>query len=125
MSTQVKRGTKSMAIKKEKGANIDEGQVFDLTKLVAYAEGAVVSRTLVKNEAGSVTLFAFDVDQGLSEHTAPFDALVQVIDGEGEFIIGDRPHKVGEGQIILMPANVPHSVQGSKRFKMMLTMLRK
>ena len=72
-----------------------------------------------------MTLFAFDEGQGLSEHTAPFDALVQVIDGEGEFIIGDKPHKVGEGQLILMPANVPHAVQANKRFKMMLTMLRK
>lgn len=116
---------KAMAANKEKSSNIKEGQVFDLTKLVDYGEGAIVSRTLVKNDAGTVTLFAFDIGQGLSEHTAPFDALVQVIDGEGEFIIGDKPHKAGKGQIILMPANVPHAVQADKRFKMMLTMLRK
>ena len=125
MSTQVKRGLKVMAIKKEKAPKIQGGQVLDLTELVAYGEGAIVSRTLVENDAGSVTLFAFDADQSLSEHTAPFDALVQVLDGEGEFIIGGKSSQVGEGQLILMPANVPHAVRASRRFKMMLTMLRK
>jgi len=114
-----------MAIEKEKKSKIQESQVLDLVKLVEYGQGAIVSRTLVENEAGTVTLFAFDADQGLSEHTAPFDALVQVVNGEGEFIIDGESHQVGEGQLILMPANVPHTVRANRRFKMMLTMLRK
>ena len=125
MSTEVRRGMKVMAIRKEKGPKIQEGQVLDLIKLVAYGEGAIVSRTLVENDAGTVTLFAFDADQGLSEHTAPFDALVQVLEGEGEFIIADKSCQVREGQLILMPANVPHAVRANRRFKMMLTMHRK
>ncbi|MHC4593824.1 MAG: cupin domain-containing protein [Planctomycetota bacterium] len=114
-----------MAIEKEKKSKIPESEVLDLAKLVEYGQGAIVSRTLVENEAGTVTLFAFDADQGLSEHTAPFDALVQVVDGQGEFIIDGKSHQVGEGQLILMPANVPHAVRANRRFKMLLTMLRK
>ena len=125
MSTQVKRGMRVMAIKEETKSKIKEGQVLDLIQLVEYGEGAVVSRTLIENNAGTVTLFAFDTDQGLSEHTAPFDALVQVLDGEGEFIIGGKSNQVCEGQLILMPANIPHAVRANTRFKMMLTMLRK
>jgi quercetin dioxygenase-like cupin family protein len=116
---------KVMAIEKGRGSKIQEGQVFDLIKLLEYGEGAIVSRTLVQNDAGTVTLFAFDMNEGLSEHTAPFDALAQVLEGEGEFIIGDKSCQVSEGQLILMPANVPHAVRANKRFKMMLTMLRK
>ena len=114
-----------MAIEKENKAKIQEGQAFDVKELVKYSEGSIVSRTLIENNAGTVTLFAFDAGQGLSEHTAPFDALVQVLDGEGEFIIGGKSSHVGEGQLILMPANVPHAVRANTRFKMMLTMLRK
>ena len=125
MRTQVKKGMTGMAIEKEKKSKIQDSQVLDLAKLVKYGQGAIVSRTLVENEAGTVTLFAFDADQGLSEHTAPFDALVQVLDGQGEFIIDGESHQVGEGQLILMPANVPHAVRANRRFQMMLTMLRK
>jgi len=114
-----------MAIDKVGKSKIQESQPFDLVELVEYNEGAVVSRTLVDNDAGTVTLFAFDADQGLSEHSAPFDALVQVIDGQGEFIIGGKSCQVGSGQIILMPANIPHAVRAIGRFKMLLTMLRK
>ena len=99
-------------------------KVLELAGLVDYAEGAIVSRTLVDNDAGTVTLFAFDEGQGLSEHTVPFDALVHVLDGEGEFIIGDEANSVCAGQVILMPANVPHAVKATARFKMLLTMLR-
>ena len=108
-----------------KKSKIEGAQVLDLPGLVQYGEGAVVSRTLVESEAGTVTLFAFDAEQGLSEHTAPFDALVQVVEGEGRFVIGGKPCDVGEGQIVLMPANVPHAVRANRRFKMVLTMLRK
>lgn len=95
-----------------------------LRDLVAYADGAVVSRTIVKSAAGTLTLFAFDAGQGLSEHTAPFDALVQMLDGRAEITIGGRAHRLGEGESILMPANVAHALQGHERFKMLLTMLR-
>jgi quercetin dioxygenase-like cupin family protein len=104
---------------------IEGAQVLDLSGLVSYGQGAVVSRTLMEDDAGTLTLFAFDADQGLSEHTAPFDALVQVIDGEGVFVIGGKTCRVGGGQIVLMPAGVPHAVRAEKRFKMLLTMLRK
>ena len=114
-----------MAVEKDKGSKIQGRQVLDLMKLAEYSEGAIVSRTLIENDAGTVTLFAFDAGQGLSEHRAPFDALVQVLDGQGEFIIGEESHQVAAGQLILMPAEVPHSVRAQKRFKMMLTMLRK
>ncbi|RJR43202.1 MAG: cupin domain-containing protein [Desulfobacteraceae bacterium] len=109
----------------EEKKNIDGARVFDLAGLVNYGEGAVVSRTIMENSAGTVTLFAFDAGEGLSEHTAPFDALVQVIDGEGEYTIGGKPCKVGVGQIVLMPAGLPHAVRAKERFKMVLTMLRK
>lgn len=110
----------------EKGKKKIQGaEVLDLAGLVSYGEGAVVSRTLMENSAGTVTLFAFDAGQGLSEHTAPFDALVQVIDGEGEFTIGGKLSRAGNGQIVLMPAGIPHAVRAEKSFKMLLTMLRK
>ncbi|MBI5119181.1 cupin domain-containing protein [Candidatus Poribacteria bacterium] len=113
-----------MATEKEKKLKLEKGKVVDLAKLVEYGEDSIVSRTLVENDAGTVTLFAFDADQGLSEHTAPFDALVQVVDGEGEFIIGGKPCHAGNGEILLMPANIPHAVRADRRFKMLLTMLR-
>ena len=100
------------------------GEVLDVAALVDYAQGAIVSRTLLDNNAGTITLFSFDEGQGLSEHTAPFDALVQVLDGEGEFIVGGEAHSVRTGQVLLMPANVPHAVKATGRFKMLLTMLR-
>jgi len=109
----------------EKKTKIQHGKVIDLAGLVEYGEGAIVSRTIVENDAGTITMFAFDGGQGLSEHTAPFDALVQVIDGEGEFVIGGQPSKVRSGQLILMPADVPHAVRATERFKMLLTMLHK
>ncbi|MCX9011554.1 MAG: cupin domain-containing protein [Candidatus Methanoperedens sp.] len=95
-----------------------------LKDYIEYSSGAVVSKTLKENRAGTITLFAFDAGQGLSEHSAPFDAVVQVIDGEGQFIIGGEEHNVKAGQLIIMPANVPHAVRAKQRFKMLLTMLR-
>ncbi|MFA5786743.1 MAG: cupin domain-containing protein [Actinomycetota bacterium] len=93
-------------------------------ELVAYQAGAVVSRELVKKKAGTVTVFAFDKGQGLSEHTAPFDALVQVLDGVAEITIGGAVHRLGKDEMILMPANVPHALKALERFKMMLVMIR-
>jgi len=95
-----------------------------LKEHIEYSHGSVVSKTLKENKAGTITLFAFDAGQGLSEHSAPFDAVVQVIDGEGLFIIGGEDHNLKAGQMIIMPANVPHAVRAVKRFKMLLTMLR-
>lgn len=93
-------------------------------ELVAYQPGAIVSRELVKKKTGSVTVFAFDKDQGLSEHTAPFDALVQVLDGVAEVTVGGTPRRLGKDELILMPANVPHALKAVERFKMMLIMIR-
>lgn len=95
-----------------------------LKDYIEYSQGSVVSKTLKQNPAGTITLFAFDAGQGLSEHSAPFDAVVQVIDGEGFFTIGGEEHNLREGQLIIMPANAPHAVKAQERFKMLLTMLR-
>ncbi|MFA4936420.1 MAG: cupin domain-containing protein [Candidatus Methanoperedens sp.] len=95
-----------------------------LKDYIEYSSGSVVSKTLKQNTAGTITLFAFDAGQGLSEHSAPFDAVAQVIDGEGLFIIGGEDHNLKDGQLIIMPANVPHAVKAELRFKMLLTMLR-
>lgn len=95
-----------------------------LETLVEYAPGAVVSKKLLRTAGGTLTLFAFDQGQELSEHTAPFDALVQVLDGRVELIIGGVPVPASAGESVLMPAGVPHAVKAVERFKMLLTMLR-
>ena len=92
--------------------------------LVSYQDGAVVSRQIIKKPTGNVTLFAFDQEQGLSEHTAPFDALVQVVEGEAEITIAGQPHRLQGGEMILMPAGQPHALKALQRFKMILTMIR-
>ena len=99
-------------------------QAVELASLVDYADGSIVSCTIAENEAGTITLFAFDAGQGLSEHSAPFDAIVQVLDGEAELTIGGKPVAATAGQAVLMPADVPHAVKATARFKMLLTMLR-
>jgi len=99
-------------------------QAVTLADLIAYQTGAVVSRTLIKKGSGTVTLFAFDVGQGLSEHTAPFDALVEILDGEVELTIGDKKVAAQAGQAVLMPANVPHALAAITPFKMSLVMVR-
>ena len=95
-----------------------------LLDMIGYQEGAVVSKTLIDRKTGTVTLFAFAQGQGLSEHTAPFDALVQILDGEVEIRISGKSFHLSPGEIILMPANEPHAVKAIKPFKMMLTMIR-
>jgi quercetin dioxygenase-like cupin family protein len=99
-------------------------EAIRLQGLLDYVPGSVVSRTLIKRPVGTVTLFSFDEGQGLSEHTAPFDALVQVLDGEAELTIGGQIVKAEAGQTVLMPAGVPHSLHASKAFKMLLVMIR-
>jgi quercetin dioxygenase-like cupin family protein len=96
----------------------------NLSELVAYQDGSVVSRTLVKKSAGSVTLFAFDKDQGLSEHSAPFDAMVCILAGQAEITLAGQSTVVKEGGMLIMPANVPHALKAPERFKMMLVMIR-
>jgi quercetin dioxygenase-like cupin family protein len=99
-------------------------QVEKLDTLVSYQDGSVVSREIVSKPTGTVTLFAFDAGQGLSEHTAPFDALVYVFDGETEVTISGKPYRLKAGEAIVMPANQPHALKAIKRFKMMLTLIR-
>ncbi len=99
-------------------------EVEKLEELVSYQEGSVVSRTLIDKETGTVTLFAFDEGEGLSEHTAPYDALVYVYDGEAEITISGEPHTVRKGETIIMPANDPHALRATTPFKMMLVMIR-
>lgn len=107
----------------EKNSN-NIGKVLNLESLLDYQEGSVVSRTLIDKKIGTVTLFSFDKDQGLSEHTAPFDALVQITDGKAEILISKKSHIVSKGQMIIMPANEPHALKAIERFKMMLIMIK-
>lgn len=107
----------------EINADVKE-KVVPAAALVDYQDGSVVSREILKKGTGTVTVFAFDAGQGLSEHTAPFDAMVQVIDGEAGITVAGRPYNVHAGEIIIMPAGKPHALKAEKRFKMMLTMIR-
>lgn len=100
------------------------GRALGLKELIAYQDGSVVSKTLVDRGKGTITLFSFDAGQGLSEHTAPFDAFVQVVDGEAEITISGEASTVRAGEIIIMPANQPHSLMARERFKMLLVMIR-
>ncbi|MCL5098207.1 MAG: cupin domain-containing protein [Candidatus Omnitrophica bacterium] len=99
-------------------------QPVKVVDLVNYQAGAVVSREILKKTNGKVTLFAFDEGEGLSEHTSPFDALANVVEGEAEISVAGQAHRVQAGQIILMPANQPHALKALKRFKMILVMVR-
>ncbi|MBI5882057.1 MAG: cupin domain-containing protein [Elusimicrobia bacterium] len=114
-----------MAFSKAKGDPESlKGRTITPSKLVGYQKGSVVSRTIVERPTGTVTLFAFDKGEGLSEHTAPFDALVQVLDGEAEVRVSGKPHRVRAGEAIIMPAGKPHSLRAVERFKMELVMIR-
>ncbi|MGD0649539.1 MAG: cupin domain-containing protein [Verrucomicrobiia bacterium] len=110
--------------KKPKTTTALAAQAAWAADLVDYQSDAIVSREVLKKKTGSVTLFAFDAGQGLSEHTAPFDALIQVLDGEAEITIAGKRHRVRAGELILMPANRPHALKAVQRFKMMLIMIR-
>jgi len=104
--------------------NKTQPRVGTLQNMVGYQDGTVVSRTLIDKKAGTVTLFAFDAGQGLSEHTAPFDALVQILDGVAEITISGRPYTVRSGQILVLPAHEPHALKALDAFKMLLIMIR-
>jgi quercetin dioxygenase-like cupin family protein len=99
-------------------------QISNLQNLIAYQEGAVVSRTLIDKKAGTITLFAFDKNQGLSEHTAPFDALVYIVDGEAKVTIAGKPLQLKQGEMTVMPANQTHALTAVSRFKMLLVIVR-
>ncbi len=100
------------------------GTPFNLDAHIAYFDESVVSKTLLKKEAGNITLFAFEAGQGLSEHTAPFDAVVYIVDGEAQITIGGENQTVTAGELLVMPANIPHALHAAQRFKMLLVMIR-
>ncbi len=100
------------------------GKAFQLDSHIAYFDESVVSKILLKKEAGNITLFAFEAGQGLSEHTAPFDAVVYIVDGEAQITIGGETQTVAAGEMLIMPANVPHALHAARRFKMLLVMIR-
>ena len=101
-----------------------KAEILELAQMAAYQDGSVVSRQITKADAGNVTLFAFDTGQELSEHTAPFDALVHILDGEAEVSISGKPFLLKTGHAIILPANLPHALRAQSKFKMLLTMIR-
>ena len=101
-----------------------KGKPFNLADHITYAIGSVVSKTLLKKEIGNITLFSFDKGQGLTEHTSPFDAVVYILDGRSEITIAGKPQIVAAGEMMIMPANVPHALQAVEQFKMLLIMIR-
>jgi quercetin dioxygenase-like cupin family protein len=101
-----------------------KGKALDVKTLVEYSANSIVSKTLIDTKAGTITAFSFDAGQALSEHTAPYDAVVQIVDGEAEITIGGNAVRASAGKMVVMPANVPHALQATKRFKMLLTLIR-
>jgi quercetin dioxygenase-like cupin family protein len=102
----------------------EKAKIFSFSKAVEYADGAIVSKTVLKKQTGNISLFAFDKGEGLTEHTASFDAMIQVVDGRGEIIIGGKSFVMETGDSIIMPADIPHAVKAVEKFKMVLTMIR-
>lgn len=109
----------------KKSVNTIRGITLDLLSLVSYQKNSVISREIIKGESGTVTLFAFDKNEGLSEHTAPFDAMVMVLDGSVKICINKKPHLLKKGRSIIMPARQPHSLKAVERFKMLLILIKK
>ena len=101
-----------------------KGRVFSLVDLVSYQEGAIASRMIVNKPAGNITIFSFDENEGLSEHTAPYDAVVTILEGDCEVVVSGQSHMMKEGDTIIFPANAPHAVSAVKKIKMMLVMIR-
>jgi quercetin dioxygenase-like cupin family protein len=108
----------------KKTSTFPKGETFSFNKTTEYSDGSIVSKILIRNDKGNVTMFAFDKGESLSEHTTPYDALVQIFDGEAEIVIDGVSHKVATGESILMPANIPHAVLATERMKMLLTMIK-
>jgi quercetin dioxygenase-like cupin family protein len=111
-------------IKRDTSGGLPESKAVKLEELIEYSDGSVVSKTLVQSEKGTVTLFSFDAGQGLSEHSAPFDAIVQVLDGTAEIVIGGEKVVTSAGETVLMPKDIPHSLHAPEPYKMLLTMIR-
>jgi len=106
------------------GNIIETAKTFVTVESIEYADGSVVSKTIVKKPAGNITLFAFDKGEGLAEHSSPYEALVQLLDGKAEITIGGTPYNLQTGQSIILPSNIPHSLKAKEKFKMMLTMIK-
>ncbi len=102
----------------------EKAKVFSFNDSVEYASGGILSKTVLKKETGNISLFSFAKGEALSEHTAPFDAMIQVVDGKGEILIGGKSFILEAGQTIIMPANIPHAVKAVEKFKMVLTMIK-
>jgi quercetin dioxygenase-like cupin family protein len=102
----------------------EKAKVFSFADSVEYSEGGIVSKTVLKKETGNISLFSFEKGEALSEHTAPFDAVIQVVEGKGEVMIGGKPYLLEAGQTIIMPANITHAVKAVEKFKMVLTMIK-
>lgn len=105
-------------------SEVEKSKAFSLGGSVDYASNAVVSKAILKKPNGNITLFSFDKGEGLSEHTTPFDALVEILDGSAEITIGGVPNSINAGQSIILPANIPHALKATERFKMVLTMIK-
>jgi len=102
----------------------EKGVILNMADMVEYSAGGVISKQVLKNAAGNITLFSFDKGQGLSEHTAPFDAVVEILEGEAEVSINGKPLALTAGQSVIMPAGIPHALYANKQFKMLLTMIK-
>lgn len=113
-----------MLLKIMSSSEFEKSKVFSFSDSVDYSDGGIVSKTVLKKETGNISLFSFDKGEALSEHTAPFDAMITVVDGKGEVIIGGKPFILTSGQSIIMPANITHAVNAVDRFKMVLTMIK-
>ncbi len=111
-------------IKAAMSSSIKHSEIFDFANIIEYSENGIISKKLIQKPEGSITLFSFDKGQELSEHTAPFDALVQIMEGQAEIIIDKKEHKLSAGESIIMPANIPHAVKADEKFKMLLTMIK-
>ena len=110
--------------KSSSASNTCTAKAEKTARLIEYSVDSIVSKTIIDKDAGSITLFAFDKGQGLSEHRSPYDAVIEVIEGKASITIGGKENTVSAGQIIIMPANIPHSVEAKEKFKMLLTMIR-
>ena len=102
----------------------EKAKIFNFSDSIEYSDGGIVSKSVLKKQTGNISLFSFDKGEALSEHTAPFDAMIQVVDGRGEITIGGKPYILESGETIIMPSNISHSVKAVEKFKMVLTMIR-
>jgi len=108
----------------EKSKKVEKSQPIEMARFAEYQEGSIVSRTIIEKKAGTITFFAFDEGQGLSEHIAPYDALVGILDGEAQAVISGKTFHLKDGEMIILPANKPHALKAIKKFKMMLIMIK-